>query len=107
MSLLKLLTSQKMDYYAPDGQDKITGAMKYKDPQEIRGRLGEGVVRFDSQESIDSVADASLTSLHVLIKSGKIVYEGQNYVITERFAIRLGDSKIISHYNYKLKSYEG
>jgi len=106
MSLTNLLSSQKMLYYAPAGQNKVSGALEYAQPQEIFGRLGEGVTRFDEQEAVDSLADASLSSLFVLIKNGKIVYEGQNYLIAGRHAIRKGNSKIISHYNYELKSYE-
>jgi hypothetical protein len=104
MSLTSLISGQQMFYYPPDGQDENSAALKYGSQTTIKGRLGEGSRRFDGQESQDQLADASLTTFSNLAKNGKITYDGQSYIIVDKGTIRRGNSDVVLHYNYLLKS---
>ena len=103
MSLKKLLKVNTVTYYEPNGQDKTTGGLKYDDEYEVKGRFGENTTRFDTQEAIDQVSEASFSSLEILVENGKICFEDLNYLIVDRQTIRTGSGQV-SHYNYTLKT---
>jgi hypothetical protein len=103
MSLNNLLKVNTVTYTAPNGQDKTTGGLKYDDECEVLGRFGENTTRFDTQESIDQISEASFTSFESLVENGKITFCSNKYLIVDKQVIRKGNGKI-SHYNYTLKS---
>jgi hypothetical protein len=103
MSLNNLLNVNTVTYTTPDGQDKASGALKYGASSTIKGRFGEATSRFDTQEAVDQVSDASFSSFELLEKDGQILFEDQGYLIVDSSTIRKGDNTV-SHYNYTLKS---
>jgi hypothetical protein len=103
MSLKKLLNVHTVAYQPYTGQNKATGGQSYGTVQNIKGRFGEATTRFDTQEAIDQVADASFTSFELLTLQGRVVYLDKGYSITDIHVIRKGGGAI-SHYNYTLKS---
>jgi hypothetical protein len=105
MSLNSLLNVNTVLYTAPDGQDKVTGGLKYSDAISVKGRFGEATARFDTQEAIDQVSDASFSTFELLEINGKIQFGGQGYLIVDTNTIRTGIGQL-SHYNYTLKSYD-
>ena len=107
MSLYRLITNDVMDYYAPLGQDPVTGGLGWgTNKKTIKGRFAAGVMRYSTQEARDVIYDASLTTFEDLEQDGKIIYRGRGYLIADKFEIRKGNSAITSHYNYLLRNYD-
>jgi hypothetical protein len=104
MSLSNLLKVNSVSYFAPDGQDKSTGALKFVDQElTILGRFGEATTRFDTQEATDQISEASFSTFEALLENGKIVFDEVGYIIVDINVIRNG-AGALSHYNYTLKT---
>jgi hypothetical protein len=107
MSLYNLITNDIFEYYPPEGQSTTTGALVFSDTVQIhKGRVALGATRYATQEARDVIYDGSITSSAELEEAGKIIYKEQEFLVAEKFEIRQGNSSIISHYNYLIRSYD-
>lgn len=106
MSLKQLITGQIAIHEPYTGQDERTGANGYGVPKTVKGRFGEGNVRFDSQEATDQVGEGAWSGFDEFNVMDRLTHEGISYLIVNKYAIRKGRSEIVSHYNYVLKIYD-
>jgi hypothetical protein len=103
MSLSSLINVNTVLHQPYTGQNKSTGAQEYGVISIIKGRFGEAKTRFDTQEAIDNVANASFTTFSVLELQDRIIFGTMAYSITDKNVIRKGNGSI-SHYNYTIKT---